>query len=89
MKPFDPTDVDALRRILVEARVAADDIDGVVGDMLRKKRRRFMGRLQHKQGYRDGRRTLVQILEYMTPPAPPSPPPAPPPPPAERSAPLN
>ena len=73
MKPFDPTDVETLRRIVVEARVAADDIDGVVADMLRKKRRRFMGRMQHKQGYRDGRKALVQILEHLMPPPPPPP----------------
>ena len=75
MKPphVDWNDLPAIRRILVEARVASDDIDGVVVDMLQKKRRRFMGRVQHKKGYSDGRSTLIQILEYLTPPPPPPP----------------
>jgi hypothetical protein len=70
--PFDPNDPELLRRLLVEARVAADDMDAVAVDMLRKKRRRSLGRAQHKKLYGDARRALIQILEYLMPlPAPP------------------
>jgi hypothetical protein len=69
--PFDPGDLETFRRILVELRVAVDDIDGVVLDMFTKKRRRSLGRAQHKQLYREARKTLIQILEYLMPPPPP------------------
>jgi hypothetical protein len=71
--PIDWNDLDpeALRRILVELRVAIDDVDGVVVDMFTKKRRRSLGRAQHKQLYRDARKTLIQILEHLMPPPPP------------------
>jgi hypothetical protein len=36
--PFDWNDPETLRRILVELRVAVDDVDGVVLDMFTKKR---------------------------------------------------
>jgi hypothetical protein len=39
-RPFDPDDPEDRRRMLLELRVAADDIDGVVVDMFTKKRRR-------------------------------------------------
>ena len=71
--PFDPTDPEAFRRLLVEARVAADDSDAVVVDMFTKKRRRSLGRAQHKQLYREARKTLIEILEYLMPPPPPPP----------------
>ena len=69
--PFDPNDPEAFRRMMVEARVAADDIDGVVLDMFTKKRRRSLGRAQHKHLYREARKTLIQILEHLMPPPPP------------------
>jgi hypothetical protein len=71
--PIDWNDLDpeTLRRMLVELRVAVDDIDGVVLDMFTKKRRRSLGRAQHKQLYREARRTLIQILELLMPPPPP------------------
>ena len=68
--PFDPFDPEEIRRILVELRVAADDIDAVMIDMLRKKRRRSLGREQHKKLYRDALRKLLQILERLMPPPP-------------------
>jgi hypothetical protein len=74
MKPsidWNDLDSEALRRILVELRVAIDDVDGVVVDMFTKKRRRSLGRAQHKQLYRDARKTLIQILEHLMPPPPP------------------
>ena len=72
---IDWTDHELIRRLLVEARVAFDDADAVSCDMLRKKRRRALGHLQHKRLYRDARRKLTQILdELLAPPhAPPSP----------------
>ena len=70
--PFDPTDPEAFRRVMVDARVAVDDIDGVVRDMLAKKRRRSLGRVQHKKLYRDAHRTLLQILAHFLPPPPPA-----------------
>jgi hypothetical protein len=42
--PFDPNDPEAWRRLLIEARVAADDSDAVVKDMFAKPRRRSLGR---------------------------------------------
>jgi hypothetical protein len=74
--PFDPNDPEHIRRRLLEIRVAADDIDGVVLDMFTKKRRRSLGRAQHKQLYRDARKSLIQVLEHLMPPPPPPPPPA-------------
>ena len=73
--PIDWNDLDpeTLRRMLVELRVALDDIDGVVLDMFTKKRRRSLGRAQHKRLYRDARKTLIQILDYLMPPPPPPP----------------
>ena len=71
--PIDPTDPEVLRRLMVDARVALDDIDGVVSDMLAKKRRRSLGRAQHKKLYRDALRALIQILEHFLPPPPPPP----------------
>ena len=73
--PIDWTDLELVRRLLVEARVAFDDADAVASDLLRKKRRRALGHLQHKKLYRDARRKLVHILdELLGPPhAPPSP----------------
>jgi hypothetical protein len=74
MKPsFDWSDLETLRRILVELRVAVDDVDGVVLDMFTKKRRRSLGRAQHKRLYRDARKTLIEIIEYLMPPPPPPP----------------
>jgi hypothetical protein len=71
--PFDPNDPEAWRRLLVEARVAADDSDAVVKDMFAKPRRRSLGHKQHKQLYREARKTLIQILDYLMPPPPPPP----------------
>jgi hypothetical protein len=71
--PFDPNDPEAWRRLLVEARVAADDSDAVVKDMFKKPRRRSLGRAQHKHLYRDARKALIQILDYLMPPPPPPP----------------
>ena len=68
--PFDPNDPEAFRRLMVDARVAADDIDAVVRDMLAKKRRRSLGRAQHKKLYRDALRKLLHILEHFLPPPP-------------------
>jgi hypothetical protein len=64
-RPFDPDDPEDRRRMLLELRVAADDIDGVVVDMFTKKRRWSLGRAQHKQLYRDARKSLIQVLECV------------------------
>jgi hypothetical protein len=69
--PIDWNDPEAVRRFLVDFRVTIDDIDGVVLDMFTKKRRRSLGRAQHKQLYREARRTLIQALEHLMPPPPP------------------
>jgi hypothetical protein len=71
--PFDPNDPQAFRRVMMlDARVAIDDIDGDVRDMLAKKRRRSLGRVQHKKLYRDAHRTLLEILAHFLPPPPPA-----------------
>jgi len=81
-EPFDPNDPEAFRRLVIEIRVALDDIDAVARDMLRRKRRRSLGRAQHRKLYRDARAKLIQILEHLmpTPPPPPAPAGAAPPP---------
>ena len=71
--PIDWNDPEAIRRLLVEVRVAIDDIDGVVRDKLAKKRRRSLGHAQHKKLYRDARRTVIEILEHLMPSPPPPP----------------
>ena len=65
MKPPDWNDPELIRRLLVEARVAADDADAVVVDLLAKKRRRSLGHAQHTRLYRDARKTLIEILEHL------------------------
>ena len=71
--PVDWTDPESIRRILVDLRVAVDDADAVVKDMLRKRRRRSLGRANHKEHYRDAHRTMIETIAYlMPPPAPPA-----------------
>jgi hypothetical protein len=60
--PLDWTDRALIRRLLVDARVAFEDADAVTCDLLRKKRRRGLGHVQHKRLYRDARAKLVEIL---------------------------
>ena len=71
--PVDWTDLEFIRRILVDLRVAVDDADAVVKDMLRKPRRRSLGRANHKKHYRDAHRTMIQAIAYLMPPPPPPP----------------
>jgi hypothetical protein len=73
--PLDWTDAELIRRLLVDARVAFDDADAVTCDLLRKKRRRALGHVQHKKLYRGARAKLRRILDALL--APPEPPPAP------------
>jgi hypothetical protein len=47
--PLDWTDRALIRRLLVDARVAFEDADAVTCDLLRKKRRRGLGHVQHKR----------------------------------------
>ena len=71
--PVDWNDLESIRRILVDLRVAVDDADGVVKDMLRKRRRRSLGRATHKEHYRGAHRTMIQLIAYLMPPPPPPP----------------
>jgi hypothetical protein len=69
--PFGPSDPELVRRLLVDIRVAFDDADAVTSDLLRKKRRRALGHVQHKKLYRDARQKLIHALDHLlTPPEP-------------------
>lgn len=63
--PFDPKDPEKLRRILLDLRVACDDIDSVVEDMLAPVRERELGHAKHRELYDEARRTVVELLEHM------------------------
>ena len=61
-------DPDEVRRVILDLRVAADDIDGIVVDMLAPTRLRSLGPVLHRRHYADARSTLVQLLEFALPP---------------------
>jgi hypothetical protein len=57
-------DPDEVRRVILDLRVAADDIDGIVVDMLAPTRLRSLGPVLHRRHYADARYTLVQLLAF-------------------------
>ncbi len=68
LTPPDPSDPDyreRLTRWLLDLRVALDDIDSVVNDMLRPVRERELGHAQHVTLYDDARQQAVQMLDWM------------------------
>jgi len=58
-------DLDDLRRALLDARVAADDIDALVIDMLRPIGRQELGRVLHRQNYGEARGKLTAAIGYL------------------------
>ncbi len=69
--PFDVNDP-AVHRWLVELNVALDDMRAVADDMFRKKRRRDLGRRQHRDLFKGGWRKAMSLVG-RTPPEPPAP----------------
>ena len=70
MSHLDFTDSAAVRTWIVDLRVAIDDGDAVTRDALRPLGRRELGRILHRQNYREARERIVALLNYATPPAP-------------------
>src|SRR5262249_8668617 len=61
---LDWNDKDAVRRLLVDARVQADDIDATVQDMFRTRRDRALGPALARETYSDAMRSLLYLLSY-------------------------
>jgi hypothetical protein len=51
-------------RWLVEVRTALDDMDAVMKDRLRKKRKRALGHERHHAMYKGARRSMDSLLAY-------------------------
>ena len=62
--PFDPTDPAQLRRLLVNLRVAVDDAHEVARDMLRPRRKRRLGHVEHSRLYLEAHGSLISLLNY-------------------------
>ncbi len=54
-----------IRGLLVTLRVAVDDADAVMQDMLRPPGERELGRVLHRQNYEAARKTIVHTLELL------------------------
>jgi hypothetical protein len=63
-------DVEAVRRFIVDLRVAVDDADAVTRDALRPLGRRELGRLLPRRTYGEARQKILALLAYATPPEP-------------------
>ena len=63
--PFDPKDPEQMRRFVVGLRVAFDDADSVVEDMLAPVRERHFGHAKHRELYDEARRSIVEALDAM------------------------
>jgi hypothetical protein len=64
---LDYTDRDEVRRVVVDLRVACDDVDALVLDMLRPARARELGPRHHRDGYREAHEKIVALLTYAMP----------------------
>jgi hypothetical protein len=67
---LDWSDPAAVRRFIVDMRVALDDADAVTRDALRPLSKRELGRVLHCKNYREAREKIVALLNYATPRAP-------------------
>ncbi len=67
---LDFANADAVRRFLVDLRVALDDADAVTLDALRPLGKRELGRTLHRKNYGEAREKIAALLAYATPPAP-------------------
>jgi len=63
-------DVEAVKRWLLDLRVAVDDAGAVTEDVLRPLRKRDLGRVKHRQLYRDACEKIAGVLDYADPPPP-------------------
>ena len=63
-------DPDAVRRFLVDLRVAVDDADAITRDALRPLGRRELGRVLHRKNYGEAHERIVELLAYAMPPGP-------------------
>lgn len=68
MSRLDWSDPEAVRRWVIDLRVVADDLDGVIDDMLAPARKREMGHAMHTEKCREARKSIVQALAYALPP---------------------
>ena len=59
-----------MRAWIVDLHVAVDDADSVTRDALRPLGKRELGRLLHRQNYREAYERIVALLDFATPPAP-------------------
>ena len=60
----------AVRRFIGDLRVAFDDAAGVTEDMLRPKRKRDLGHVEHGRIFTAAKKQIADLLDYADPPAP-------------------
>lgn len=65
---LDWNDHEAVRRVMIDLRVAVDDVDALVRDMLAPMRSRELGHVSHRNRYKELRAQIVQMLAYAMPP---------------------
>ena len=63
--PFDPDDPEQRRRFVIALRVAFDDADSIVEDMLAPVRERHFGHAKHRELYDEARRSIVEALDAL------------------------
>ena len=61
---FDPNDPAQFRRLIVNLRVAVDDAHEVACDMLRPRRKRRLGHIEHRRLYLEAHGSLLSLLNY-------------------------
>ena len=64
MSGLDWKDPAAVRHWLVNMRVAVDDMHAVTEDMLRPKRKRRLGHVQHCDLYHEAHGSTLSLLDY-------------------------
>ena len=65
---LDFADPGAVRRFLVELRIAVADADAITRDALRPLAHRELGRILHRRNYGEAHERIVALLAYATPP---------------------
>ena len=58
----------AVRRFIVDLRVAFDDAAGVTEDVLRPLRKRDLGHVEHRRLFTEAKKTIASLLDYADPP---------------------
>jgi len=64
---LDGTDPAQIAAVLADLRLACDDVDAVVADMLRPAADRELGPALHRAHYADARAKITHILAYLAP----------------------